>query len=139
MAVSPVAEVLVRYGRALAQQGWWWWPTIALAATLGCLPAVRRRFSSGPRWAPWALLGLVVALGLAWAWSLCWASDDAYISFRYATNLARGQGLVFNPGERVEGYTNFLWTVIVAGLIGSASRPARARLCSASPASSPCW
>jgi arabinofuranosyltransferase len=40
--------------------------------------------------------------------------DDAFISFRYAVNLSHGQGLVFNPGERVEGYTNFLWTVILA-------------------------
>ncbi len=44
-----------------------------------------------------------------------WTLDDAYISFRYAENLVRGQGLVFNEGERVEGYTNFLWTVLVAG------------------------
>ncbi len=40
--------------------------------------------------------------------------DDAFISFRYAANLAHGAGLVFNPGERVEGYTNFLWTVLLA-------------------------
>jgi hypothetical protein len=42
--------------------------------------------------------------------------DDAFISFRYARNLARGAGLVYNLGERVEGYTNFLWTVLCAGL-----------------------
>lgn len=41
--------------------------------------------------------------------------DDAFISFRYADNLAHGSGLVFNPGERVEGYTNFLWVVLLAG------------------------
>lgn len=41
--------------------------------------------------------------------------DDAFTSFRYARNLVRGLGLVFNPGERVEGYTNFLWTVLLAG------------------------
>jgi len=40
--------------------------------------------------------------------------DDAYISYRYALHLAHGAGLVFNPGERVEGYTNFLWTVLAA-------------------------
>jgi hypothetical protein len=40
--------------------------------------------------------------------------DDAFISFRYARNLAEGAGLVWNPGERVEGYTNFLWTVLLA-------------------------
>src|SRR4030042_1361768 len=41
--------------------------------------------------------------------------DDAYISFRYAENAAKGYGLVFNPGERVEGYTNFLWVILLAG------------------------
>lgn len=40
--------------------------------------------------------------------------DDAFISFRYAENLARGHGLVFNVGERVEGYSNFLWTTLLA-------------------------
>ncbi|MGB3977300.1 MAG: hypothetical protein WBM02_08020 [bacterium] len=40
--------------------------------------------------------------------------DDAFISFRYAENLAVGNGLVFNPGERVEGYTNFLWILLLA-------------------------
>jgi arabinofuranosyltransferase len=35
--------------------------------------------------------------------------DDSYITFRYAEHAAQGQGLVFNPGERVEGYSNPLW------------------------------
>lgn len=43
-----------------------------------------------------------------------WILDDAFISFRYAQNLINGRGLVFNVGERVEGYTNFLWTIIIA-------------------------
>ena len=37
-------------------------------------------------------------------------SDDQMISMRYADNLAAGNGLVWNPGERVEGFTNPLWT-----------------------------
>ena len=41
--------------------------------------------------------------------------DDAFISFRYAENLATGSGPVFNPGERVEGYTSFLWVLVLAG------------------------
>lgn len=53
--------------------------------------------------------------GLAWAWSLRWIGDDAFISFRYARNLLEGHGLVYNVGERVEGYTNFAWTVLLAG------------------------
>ena len=40
--------------------------------------------------------------------------DDAFISFRYARNLADGYGLVWNIGERVEGYTNFLWVCLMA-------------------------
>ncbi len=48
--------------------------------------------------------------------------DDAYISFRYARNLLDGHGLVYNVGERVEGYTNFLWTMIIAfGMWGGVS------------------
>jgi arabinofuranosyltransferase len=42
--------------------------------------------------------------------------DDAFISFRYAKNIAQGLGPVFNPGERVEGYTNFLWTLLLAAI-----------------------
>jgi hypothetical protein len=41
-------------------------------------------------------------------------SDDAFISFRYAKNLAEHGELVFNLGERVEGFTNFLWTILLA-------------------------
>jgi arabinofuranosyltransferase len=40
--------------------------------------------------------------------------DDAFISFRYARNLLDGQGLVFNPGERVEGYSNLTWVLLIA-------------------------
>lgn len=40
--------------------------------------------------------------------------DDAMISMRYAYNLAHGQGLVWNAGEYVEGYTNPLWVVYMA-------------------------
>lgn len=40
--------------------------------------------------------------------------DDAYIGFRYSRNFARGHGLVYNLGERVEGYTNFLWVVLLS-------------------------
>lgn len=40
--------------------------------------------------------------------------DDAFISFRYAENLSSGNGPVYNAGERVEGYTCFLWVVLLA-------------------------
>ena len=42
--------------------------------------------------------------------------DDAMISMRYAQSFAEGHGLVWNPGEApVEGYTNFLWTLLMGG------------------------
>ena len=64
-----------------------------------------------------ARLVLAVALGLlvGLAYVNRFIQDDAYISFRYAQHLAQGDGLVWNVGEPpVEGYTNFLWTVLLA-------------------------
>ena len=46
--------------------------------------------------------------------NLLFTQDDAYISFRYAANFLAGKGLVYNAGEHVEGYTNFLWVMILA-------------------------
>jgi hypothetical protein len=44
-----------------------------------------------------------------------WIIDDAGISFAYARNLARGYGLVAQPGSApVEGYSNFLWILLLA-------------------------
>jgi hypothetical protein len=63
---------------------------------------------------------LVAAAGALVAHSLAFnfVTDDAFISFVYARNLARHGQLVFNVGEKaVEGYTNFLWTVLLAGLM----------------------
>jgi arabinofuranosyltransferase len=40
--------------------------------------------------------------------------DDAYISLQYAKNFVQGNGLVFNAGEKVEGFTSFIWVIILA-------------------------
>ncbi|AFM24767.1 glycosyltransferase family 39 protein [Desulfomonile tiedjei] len=63
-----------------------------------------------PRLAFW----FIVAGALVLAWMNRFIQDDAFISFRYALNLVKGHGLVWNPGERIEGYTNFLWTLFMA-------------------------
>jgi hypothetical protein len=61
---------------------------------------------------------LVLAAALAAVHVLSFRSsgpiDDELIVWRYARNWIEGQGLVFNPGERVEGFTSPLWTMIVA-------------------------
>jgi hypothetical protein len=61
----------------------------------------------------WPVL-VATAVLLPHARSFDFVTDDAYISFRYAANLAEHGQLVFNLGERVEGFTNFLWTVLLA-------------------------
>lgn len=73
--------------------------------------------TSGRQW-DWA--GIALAL-LVFGW-LLWVNrlffhDDAYISLRYARNLAEHGELAWNLGERVEGYTNFLHVVLTAGLM----------------------
>ncbi len=45
--------------------------------------------------------------------------DDAMISMRYAWNLTHGAGLVWNPGERVEGYTSLLMTLLMGVATGT--------------------
>ena len=55
-----------------------------------------------------------VVTGVALAAARYWMCDDAFISFRYADHLVRGHGLVFNLGERVEGFTNLAWTLWTA-------------------------
>jgi len=45
---------------------------------------------------------------------LWFIQDDAYISYRYVANLLDGHGLVFNIGERIEGFTNFGWVIYLA-------------------------
>jgi hypothetical protein len=60
------------------------------------------------------LILAAIAYGTAAAVHRRWVCDDAYISYRYAKNLLDGRGLVYNEGERVEGYSNFLWTIWAA-------------------------
>ncbi len=55
-----------------------------------------------------------------------WLDDDMMISMRYGRNLADGHGLSWNPGDRVEGYTNFLWTLVMAAVHATGVADARA-------------
>jgi len=95
--------------------------TSAVSASAPTAGAIRDR-SPAPSWTDtgWPTrIAIVASLGALLAHALHYAflTDDAYISFRYARNLSEGAGLVFNPGyEAVEGYTNFLWVVLLAGL-----------------------
>ncbi len=59
-------------------------------------------------------LGSALVAAVVVAWRNRFIQDDAFISLRYARHLVDGHGLVWNAGERVEGYTNFLWTMLGA-------------------------
>lgn len=66
-------------------------------------------------------VALGVALLLATALLLpLWGSvsDTTYVWMQYARNLARGAGLVFNPGERVYACTNPLWVAVLGDAVG---------------------
>jgi tetratricopeptide (TPR) repeat protein len=77
-----------------------------------------------PRPGPGAIaLLLVAALFVVHAAALSFTQDDAYITLRYARNLVEGHGLVWNVGERVEGYSNFSWTLLLAALMRLGSPP----------------
>ena len=58
------------------------------------------------------VVGIVAALHAAYYFPRC--VDDLFISLRFAENFAHGRGIVFNPGERVEGYSSPLWMLLQA-------------------------
>lgn len=76
--------------------------------TQGARPAI-------PQWL-WLAVGLLVAVRLVfWAFTRL-TIEDSLISLRYAENLARGFGLVYNPGERVFGASTPIHVLLLAGL-----------------------
>ncbi len=59
---------------------------------------------------------ILFILMLVYVWNF--TVDDAFISFRYSEHLANGFGLVWNINQPpVEGYTNFLWILIISFLL----------------------
>lgn len=56
----------------------------------------------------------LIAGSLVYAYLNRFIQDDAFISFVYARNWVEGNGLTWCTGERVEGYSNFLWVLIAA-------------------------
>lgn len=57
-------------------------------------------------------LAFFIIVSILLAYTYRFIQDDAFISFIYSRNLVEGKGLTWF-GERVEGYTNFLWVIIL--------------------------
>ena len=95
----------------------------AATAPIGERPGDGRQGDGSRSAVTLALLGLLGAYAVWRVIHLAWTCDDAFISYRYAKHLIEGQGLVFNPGERVEGITNPLFTLLVAGMMAAGLEP----------------
>ena len=62
------------------------------------------------------LTGILLLVNCRQMWTaVAHPIEDAYITFRYATQIVRGHGPVFNPDEPVEGYSNPVWLLLLAG------------------------
>jgi len=97
---ATVATLFEPLGHPLA----WWLVALALLAAAVFLSRRRAGLATA----------LAVAASLAFAVACDGLVDDAYIQFRYAANLAAGNGPVFNPGERIEGASGGVWIGLLA-------------------------
>jgi arabinofuranosyltransferase len=72
-----------------------------------------RHERTSPWW--WALPAGALLLFALQAWDyMNFGVDDVFITLRYAGNIAHGAGAVYNRGEFVEGYSNWLWMQMLA-------------------------
>src|SRR5437763_12209416 len=68
------------------------------------------------------LLGVAAIVLVVHSLAYNFVTDDAYISFVFSRNLAEHGELTFNLGQHVEGYTNFLWTLVLGlGMLAGAA------------------
>ena len=69
-----------------------------------------------PTAAAWRILAVVIVIQVfVFSLVMPFVPDDSYISFRYAENLANGNGLTYNSDDApLEGYSNFLWIVVLS-------------------------
>lgn len=78
-------------------------------------PAQRRQFLREQRYDRLVFVAVALAAAAAgWVYR-DYAPDDAFITYRFAQNLAFGRGFVFNPGEPVLGTSTPLYTLLLAG------------------------
>lgn len=140
-----LARVMIREGRDFAMLAMLLGVGILLAPFLDARLGVPRFRTPGLRTlAPLVIVPLALALFLCqdriratktdivpWPGGerFFWLDDDMMVSMRYAMNFGRGEGLRWNAGEpAVEGYTNFLWTLVLSipHALGAPSRLAAA-------------
>ncbi|MEN8223145.1 MAG: hypothetical protein ABFR36_07775 [Acidobacteriota bacterium] len=70
--------------------------------------AILYAFNNNEKW-KLILAAFLTYTGVFLIIKFAWMSEDALITLRHVDNFLAGHGAVFNPGERVEGYTHTLW------------------------------
>ncbi len=86
---------------------------LATAAALLLVVVLWPRLHRGRGWEVVAVtITAAICLGHQLLFSM--VAEDAFITYRYAQHLAAGDGPVFNAGERVEGYSCFLWMITLS-------------------------
>lgn len=65
----------------------------------------------------------VFALGTGFALFTRHIADDFLIAYRYSVNLAQGHGLVYTPGERVQGFSSPLGVLVPAAIVWLSGSP----------------
>jgi hypothetical protein len=65
----------------------------------------------GWRWAAGSVVGLIALAQVLFYFPR--TVDDMFIFLRYAENAANGHGLVYNVGERVEGFSSVSWVALL--------------------------
>ena len=82
------------------------------------------KLPGGNRVLPIAALTLIVVVFYATAAGhFSYTPDDTYIYLRFAKNVAAGEGMSFNPGRPVYGFTGPLWMFVIAGGIAGSVDP----------------
>ena len=59
-------------------------------------------------------VSLTILVSLAYVAITNHVWEDFYITFKHSKNLVEGHGLVYNPGERVHGFTSVINTLLPA-------------------------
>src|SRR3989304_7660741 len=67
--------------------------------------------------APVVVIGLGAGFRLLWLMFTNFTQEDAFITFRFAQQIVRGNGFVYNIGEKVYGTTTPLFTLLLAGWV----------------------
>ncbi len=76
---------------------------------------IRRSGASGTnKFVSYAALVLLGIVFFYYCIGFDFIQDDSYITYRYVKNFTEGSGLVFNIGEKVEGYTCFFWVILLS-------------------------